>query len=112
MKKIIIPFLILSFFVATTSIAQSRTQLKGPAAKNYKPWQDNSKTSKTYLTHSVEIKQGPEAKNAKVWSKKNKSEEAIVINMTSKPQNLKGPEAKNRTPWAEQRSEELQVTEN
>ncbi len=112
MKKIIIPFLILSFFVATTSIAQSRTQLKGPAAKNYKPWKDNDKTSKTYVTQSVEVKQGPEAKNAKIWSDKNKNEEAIAINMNAQPNSLKGPEAKNRKPWDDKRVEDSQLAKN
>ncbi|MEP0369069.1 MAG: hypothetical protein ABJN36_06165 [Cyclobacteriaceae bacterium] len=97
MKKLI-PFLFFALFISTYTMAQSRTDLKGPAAKNYKPWQNKEKSDVVYVVSTAEKKQGPAAKNAKVWDRK-ESDQVLVVDMTSEPKKLKGPAAKNSKPW-------------
>jgi len=104
MKKIIIPIALIMFF-ALSSEAQSRNQLKGPKAKNYKPWMNKEKSQTAFVVKNVETKQGPEAKNNKVWSDENKNAETLAVNFGSAKTSLKGPKAKNYKPWEQNATE-------
>lgn len=77
------------------SFGQGKGDLKGPAAKNYKPWQD--KTAKTTLATKSQTSElsGPEAKNAKAWEIK-ETNLVAVKSVANKP---KGPKAKNQKIW-------------
>ena len=72
MKNLILALALL--FACSISHAQARNGLKGPAAKNYKPWMQPTKA----FTPSVAVSdyknrlKGPSAKNSKPWKKKNK----------------------------------------
>ena len=74
-------------------------RLQGPAAKNYKHWKDDSKS--TYSAVSTTAKprlMGPAAKNYKPWRDKKNAETSIVKINPDKPR-LIGPAAKNKKPW-------------
>ena len=68
-------------------------QLKGPAAKNYKPWNTTSSPSPITVTHPKTLK-GPEAKNSKPWEQDLKVYSIVFVAR----KDLKGPKAKNHRP--------------
>ena len=94
MKKQILISTILSLLLVLGLQAQdtSKKPLKGPAAKNYKPWKDaNPSTAKVEPIKRVT---GPEAKNKKPWNDAKPSEANV------KPmKRITGPKAKNKKPW-------------
>lgn len=98
MKKLI-GMLIVIFMAVGTAEAQIPAGLKGPAAKNYKPWMDKNKKDETSIVTvpTKEILKGPEAKNKKPWANKENWTPAIPVS-EAKPK-LKGPAAKNYKPW-------------
>lgn len=85
-------------FVTSIGFAQSRNDLKGPAAKNFKPWKNNYPKSTLLVTTSRDNLKGPEAKNYKLHTKENAHYETSRVVMGRK-KNLKGPRAKNAKPW-------------
>ena len=89
--------MILVFAVGMT-YGQTRTQLKGPKAKNYKPWKADQPASYAIATLDVERAKGPKAKNARVWSDENQVQETGTLATTNRAK-LKGPKAKNRNSW-------------
>lgn len=86
------------FFICTVSQAQSKNDLKGPKAKNYKVWQDDSPSVTLYTNADQVTLKGPEAKNKKVWAD-TADENKIVIKRDTRRKGLKGPAAKNFKPW-------------
>ncbi|UXP31653.1 hypothetical protein N6H18_14990 [Reichenbachiella agarivorans] len=103
MKTLIIAFALT--LVASFSFAQTRTDLKGPAAKNYKPWKDKNQTEQAIAMKSEDATrvQGPAAKNQKVWDKENQAEYTEVA-VVSGQNDLKGPAAKNYKVWSDSKS--------
>lgn len=98
-RTILIPILLI--ICITWSFAQDRSDLKGPKAKNYKPWL-HKELPKTYVMTNKKERQGPVAKNHKVWNNENTNKEVINMKATSsKPQ---GPAAKNKKAWAAKNS--------
>ena len=79
MKRTILVTLLLAICI-TFSFAQDKADLKGPAAKNYKPWM-HKEHAKTYVMAKRKVRQGPVAKNHKVWNDDNTN--PTVINMTA-----------------------------
>ena len=77
---------------------QMRSELKGPKAKNYKPWKANKSNTVAVASLDVESVQGPEAKNARVWDSATKVNTSSAI-ASSDRSTMKGPKAKNRKPW-------------
>ncbi|MBL3656126.1 hypothetical protein [Fulvivirga sediminis] len=75
--------------------AQNKKQLKGPKAKNAKPW----RRTNAVVTIKQEKPQGPEAKNADVWKKE--EQESTYITSSSRNR-LKGPKAKNHKIWSKE----------
>jgi len=93
-------FLIIVLILGTLTMAngQSRNDLKGPKAKNFKPWMNKTELPTTIVTTDKKDLKGPEAKNLKRWRDERASNEQIVVFGDSKPK-LKGPAAKNYKPW-------------
>ncbi|NRB50547.1 MAG: hypothetical protein HRU41_22955 [Saprospiraceae bacterium] len=78
--------------------AQAPRHLKGPAAKNYKPWQDKQQVGKIPVAKiTPERLQGPAAKNQKAWEK-NRNANYIQASTRSYYAKLKGPKYKNQKP--------------
>ncbi|MEP2025539.1 MAG: hypothetical protein ABJH98_04560 [Reichenbachiella sp.] len=98
MKKLIFVFATL-FIACTVSQAQSKNDLKGPKAKNYKVWQDDSKSAVVYTDADQTAVKGPEAKNQKVWADATADENKVTIKRDTRKNSLKGPAAKNFKPW-------------
>jgi len=61
-------FFLMSLLVIGTSFSQNRNDLKGPAAKNYKPWKDNVLRTVNIESKHPKLK-GSKAKNYKHWKK-------------------------------------------
>lgn len=96
MKKI--PLFILAFFLTIFVVnAQAFKDLQGPAAKNYKPWKDNSKKTTAMVNVTPNEKQGPEFKNAKAWEPE--AEKVALVSRPVQEEREFGPKAKNRQPW-------------
>jgi hypothetical protein len=95
MKKL--PLLILAFFFTIFVVnAQAFKDLQGPAAKNYKPWKDNSKKTTAEVSVTPNEKQGPAFKNAKAWEQD--SEMVALVSRPVSEEREFGPKAKNRRP--------------
>ena len=82
-------------FCCLASFGQSKNDLKGPAAKNYKPWKDKTIGSPLVTQTQTNKLSGPEAKNAKAWEKNNTYMVAVKA-VANKPKGLK---AKNNKVW-------------
>ncbi|WP_113925158.1 hypothetical protein [Cognataquiflexum aquatile] len=96
MKKI--PLFILAFFLTIFVVnAQAFKDLQGPAAKNYKPWKDNSKKTTAMVNVTPNEKQGPAFKNAKAWEME--TEKVALVSRPVSDEREFGPKAKNRQPW-------------
>lgn len=96
MKKYSV-FILAFFFTIVLGNAQAFNDLQGPAAKNYKPWKDNSKKTTAMVNVKPNDKQGPAFKNAKAWELN-----TAKVPLISKPvleEREFGPKAKNRQPW-------------
>ncbi|MCV9386024.1 hypothetical protein [Reichenbachiella ulvae] len=86
--------------------------LKGPAAKNHKPWNNETKTEQTIVMKSeVNKLQGPAAKNSKVWSTENQEIFSEVAVISDRPA-LKGPAAKNHKVWMNDTHENSVLVKN
>ncbi len=104
MKKLLIASLVLIFVVSYSAQAQSRNSLKGPAAKNYKPWKNTeSSSTQVVIAAEKEVKKGPAAKNEKVWERKSANTQYVAVDSTPKTK-LMGPAAKNRKVWESNQS--------
>ena len=100
MRKRVIPIIAVLFMVSLASqvVAQRKNDLKGPAAKNFKPWQSTDTGIKLYSKAELQVVQGPSAKNAKPWE--TQPGEFRVLSQAQPNRNeLKGPKAKNFKPW-------------
>jgi hypothetical protein len=90
--------LVAVLFGASLATAQSRTSLKGPASKNYKPWKYDHKEAVIFTADS-ENKTGPIVKNEKPWQKELDNAQLIPVIFLNPKQGLMGPLAKNYRPW-------------
>lgn len=95
MKRVITP-LMMALFLANFGYAQDRNDLKGPKAKNWKPW-SSERTQVTVVTFEKQQLKGPEAKNTAINERPKSGQKPVSLN--KKPR-LKGPKAKNRKPWS------------
>lgn len=102
MKKvaIILGFLVVSFgaFAQEKSDIKKRSDLQGPAYKNYKPWKHKTTPIKIYSVNNKKSLTGPAYKNYKPWRDTSKVE-MVVVNTGSERQKLTGPAYKNYKPW-------------
>lgn len=94
-------YLIVILFVLMSTVGSLEAQvpigLKGPVAKNYKPWMHKKTNVSMVSFPSKKILKGPVAKNYKPLSSKKERGAAVQIG-TAKPK-LKAPTAKNYKPW-------------
>ncbi len=100
MKKAILILPIIFLFVSV-GYGQAKNDLKGPAAKNYKPWKDKNKSQTTLVTvdKSDNKLMGPEAKNHKPWENKEQFQSTTLVSTSNKKKKLMGPAAKNHKVW-------------
>lgn len=76
---------------------RERNELKGPKAKNYKPWKDQARKGTLVVDINGELSKGPKAKNQKLWERDTQKVELNTdLQPITKP---KGPKAKNQKPW-------------
>ncbi len=102
MRKIV--FLLVFLVVSFSAFSQEKTNIKrsdlqGPAYKNYKPWKHNVKTTKVFTQNSKKKLLGPAYKNYKPWNDNSKKELVIIKIGDSERQRLKGPAYKNYKVW-------------
>ncbi len=96
MKTLIIAISLTTF--TTVSYAQVRNDLIGPAAKNYKPWKNKTKSiSKLVSIRNKVNLRGPAAKNYKPWRSRTDVKYSNV-EFRGKSKRM-GPAAKNSKPW-------------
>ena len=102
MKTLIVTFVIA--FMSLSLSAQKRSDLTGPAYKNYKPWLHDNEPATVYSVAKKENLTGPKRKNQKPWE--NKSDKVYTsINFGSDRNKLTGPAFKNYKPWRQDKSE-------
>lgn len=103
MKKYI-SLVVVTVFVSMGVSAQNSKGLKGPAAKNYKPWKDKNKSSVVIVTKDPHNLRGGAAKNYKPWMQKSKEETNVYVLKSKNPTHkMRSPEAKNYKPWRNQK---------
>jgi hypothetical protein len=104
MKKLSI-LLFAGILLSTMSMAQSRNDLKGPKAKNYKHWKHEESKSAILFTSEAAPK-GPAAKNQKPWRNTPAViESAQLVDLSTTRTRVTGPKAKNSEPWELKRQE-------
>ena len=97
MKKYVLMLVALTFgFVL--SYGQNEKPLKGPKAKNAKPWMAKKQKNEVAIAANYQRVTGPVAKNAKPWQS-NKARSGSTALAVSAPSRLTGPAAKNAKPW-------------
>jgi len=76
---------------------KERNELKGPKAKNYKPWRDQARKGTLVVDLNGDLAKGPKAKNQKLWDR---DTQKVEINTELHPiSGPKGPKAKNQKLW-------------
>lgn len=88
------------------AFAQKRSDFKGPAYKNYKPWLHESEPTLIYTKTSETKLTGPAYKNKKHWQNKSENKYA-PITFGSERAKLRGPAYKNYKPWRKNDKENL-----
>ncbi|HLW19307.1 MAG TPA: hypothetical protein VKX33_03250 [Cyclobacteriaceae bacterium] len=89
--------LVAGLLACNVSNAQSPQELKGPKAKNYKPWKQQARTG-TVAVKLQDIQQtGPAFKNKKAWE--TQTEKVSVSSDLRSGEQVTGPKAKNRKVW-------------
>lgn len=77
-----------------------RSDLKGPAYKNYQVWMDKSESLKIYSQINKESIEGPAYKNQQAIVTTPKENLALVKTGGDERQKLTGPDYKNYGPWS------------
>lgn len=91
-------FILSALFLAlNVSHAQSHKDLKGPAAKNYKPWEQQARKSTLFIKLDGQDRKGPDFKNQKPW-KEDQPKEMVNTDLRTR-ERVTGPKAKNQKPW-------------
>lgn len=112
MKKLMVFLCFL--MMGGVAMAQAPKHLKGPAAKNYKYWQDkdkNDQSGSTLVAHENKPQlTGPAAKNRKAWDK-DKNQKFRAVKSGNLHKDLKGPKYKNMHPWERVETEASDVAD-
>lgn len=101
MKRLLL-ILTVSMIFASFSFAQKKNDLRGPQAKNYKLWKDNSEKSVAVSKVTSKRLTGPQAKNKRLRHKSQESAQYTAVTSSNRPK-LTGPKAKN---WKLMQSDE------
>ncbi|AJR04768.1 hypothetical protein [Siansivirga zeaxanthinifaciens] len=96
MKNLILAVLVV--FISSSVFAQKRSDFKGPAYKNYKPWLHKNEVSLVYTTSQKSNLTSYEYKNYKPWQDDSKVK-YTAITFGSERSKLRGPAYKNYKPW-------------
>lgn len=96
MKKVILAAALVLFIGSVN--AQSRYELQGLKAKNYKPWKAEVQNEGVFFNSNKDKKTSLEVKNTPA-SKRNKDAELKKVTGNESRKNLKGLKAKNYKPW-------------
>jgi hypothetical protein len=72
-------------------------ELKGPKAKNYKPWKEQARTGSLAVNAEEPSVKGPAFKNKNVW--KSQAAKVEVTHQPDTKEHVTGPKAKNRKIW-------------
>lgn len=72
-------------------------ELKGPKAKNYKPWKEQARTGTPVVNADEPAVKGPAFKNKKAWD--SQATKVEITPQAGVKENITGPKAKNRKPW-------------
>lgn len=96
MKKQILIALSMSLILVAGVSAQSKNELKGPKAKNYKVWEHHQAATPVFFK-AGETAKGPLAKNQRPLDRK--SGQLAVANTNTDQTRLQGPAAKNQKVW-------------
>lgn len=99
MKRKISTLLIFVLLASVSVFAQNRNDLTGPAYKNYKPWENESKPTPVYSVSNKEQLTGPAYKNQKPWGKNTSEQTFTAVSFGSERSKLTGPAYKNYKPW-------------
>jgi hypothetical protein len=103
MKKVafILAVLVISLSVSAQEGKNvKRSDLKGPAYKNYQVWMDKSEPLKIYSQINKKSLEGPAYKNQQPLQETPKENLVEVKIGGSERQKLTGPEYKNYGPWS------------
>ncbi len=103
MKKVtlILAVLAISFSVSAQEGKNvKRSDLKGPAYKNYQVWMDKSEPVKIYSQIDKTSLEGPAYKNQQFEQATPKENLAVVKIGGDERQKLTGPDYKNYGPWS------------
>lgn len=93
-SKMILAAFFLAFNVA---FAQSPSDLKGPAAKNYKPWKHQARSGDLMTIVYKKAVKGPSYKNRNPWQDETKK--SFITTDFRIRKKITGPKAKNKKPW-------------
>lgn len=85
------------FLAFNIANAQSHQDLKGPAAKNYKPWKQQARKGTLMVKVDEAPLTGPGFKNKKLWQ--SQSQKAEVSSDLIIRKRITGPKAKNKKVW-------------
>ena len=77
--------------------AQQWNELKGPEAKNYKPWKSQARNVTAEVRSDKSEAMGPAYKNQKAWTQTDATTSVDTSLDTS--EKVTGPKAKNKKPW-------------
>lgn len=104
-----VAFILGFVFISVGAFAQEKTEvkksdLKGPAYKNYKPWKHKTVPTVVYTLEREEKLTGPAYKNYKPWKDQAKKEKVAIKVGDSERQKLTGPAYKNYKPWRKKAS--------
>src|SRR6056300_952391 len=112
MKNITL-ILALIFISSSAAFAQKRSELKGPAYKNYKPWKHKSTPTVIYTEENKKSDlTGPAYKNYKPWKDTTEASYAVVKFGTEKSK-IMGHEFKNYKPWRKNNdNEDTRIAKN
>ncbi|NIJ46292.1 hypothetical protein FHR24_002776 [Wenyingzhuangia heitensis] len=89
---------ILVIMVGSSMVAQTKNNLQGPEAKNYKPWQHKTESTTVVSTSNKQKLTGPAYKNYKPWQDNNPQKSYAIVT-DNRRNKLKGPAYKNYKPW-------------
>ena len=100
MKKVVLTFgfLLVAFGAFAQKEYTKRSDLQGPAYKNYKPWKHTLEPTKVYTVKKDEKLTGPAYKNYKPFTKASKKEYVAIKVGAYERQHLTGPAYKNYVP--------------
>lgn len=90
---------ILVIMTMSTANAQKRNELKGPEAKNYKPWAYKTEATTSVTTVDKSSLKSKDVKNYKAWKKEDQATQEIVLATNNNKNKLRSPQAKNYKPW-------------